>query len=140
MPSESCIDLDIDFDGVVEGEVVKVLEISFLGDVDRGRGVIVSSDSGCTGCDIRGKILVVEKFRGSTVGAYVLYSMCRRGVGPRAIVCIDPDPVIVAGAALCGIPIVYGLPKHFLQLISTGDTIRIEKRGAAVCVAIRKGF
>lgn len=140
MSSESCIEMDLDICEAIEGEAIKVFELSFLGDVDKSNGVIISSDSGCLGCNIGGKILIVERFRGSTVGTYVLYSLCKKGVGPKAIICVDPDPVVVAGAALCGIPMVYGLPKQFIQRISTGDKVRIERRGGIVCIKVEGGF
>lgn len=136
MYNEYCLDADVQ--DCIEGEAVKVLEISFLGDVDKNSGVISSADSGCRGCSISEKVLVVERFRGSTVGTYVLYSLCKKGLAPKAILCLEPDPVIVAGAVLCRIPVIYGLPKHIIQAIGTGDRIRIESRGEVVCLVIER--
>lgn len=139
MSSEYCLTIDIDLDNVVEGEVTKVSVLSFLGDIDKEKGIVISRDSGCYGCDVKDRVLVVEKFRGSTVGTYVLYSLCRRGVAPKAILCSEPDPVVIAGAILCKIPIIYGLPINFLSSISTGDRIRIEVRnGKKICVFVEK--
>lgn len=140
MSLEYCIELDIDIDNVIEGEAIKVFELSFLGDVDKEKGVIISSDTGYKGYSINNKILVVEKFRGSTVGSYILYSLCKRGLGPKAILCTEPDPVVVAGASLCGIPMIYGLPRKFIQLISLNNRIRIHRIGDKVCIVVEKGF
>jgi predicted aconitase with swiveling domain len=135
--NEYCVDQE-DVVEVVEGEVVKVSTLSFLGDVDKDRGVVVSVDSGCVGCSIAGKILVVERFRGSTVGTYVMYSLCRRGLAPKAILCSEPDPVVVAGAALCGIPIIYGIPDKVLKQMESGDKVRIVPKGGKVCIVLEK--
>jgi predicted aconitase with swiveling domain len=135
--NEYCVDQE-DVVEVVEGEVVKVSTLSFLGDVDKDRGVVVSVDSGCVGCSIAGKILVVERFRGSTVGTYVMYSLCRRGLTPKAILCSEPDPVVVAGAALCGIPIIYGIPDKVLKQMESGDKVRIVPKGGKVCIVLEK--
>lgn len=137
MSNEYCVDQE-DVVEVVEGEVVKVSTLSFLGDVDKDRGVVVSVDSGCVGCSIAGKILVVERFRGSTVGTYVMYSLCRRGLTPKAILCSEPDPVVVAGAALCGIPIIYGIPDKVLKQMESGDKVRIVPKGGKVCIVLEK--
>lgn len=137
MSNEYCVDQE-DVVEVVEGEVVKVSTLSFLGDVDKDRGVVVSVDSGCVGCSIAGKILVVERFRGSTVGTYVMYSLCRRGLAPKAILCSEPDPVVVAGAALCGIPIIYGIPDKVLKQMESGDKVRIVPKGGKVCIVLEK--
>lgn len=136
MFNEYCLDIDIQ--EPVEGEVVKVSEISFLGDVDKNSGVILSADSGCRGCSISGKVLVVERFRGSTVGTYILYSLCKKRLAPKAILCLEPDPVVVAGAVLCRIPMIYNLPKHLIQAMETGDRVKIERRGEKTCLVIEK--
>lgn len=139
MSHRYCLEVADEIGMDIEGEAVKVYELSFLGDIDRTTGVIRSKDSGCYGCSLSGKILIVERFRGSTVGTYVLYSLCKRGLAPKAIICAEPDPVIVAGAALCGIPMIYGLPQKFIQMVVTGDRVRIEKTsGGMVCVSIEK--
>ncbi|MEM1541979.1 MAG: DUF126 domain-containing protein [Ignisphaera sp.] len=142
MFSRYCMKLENDIMNTIEGEVVKVSVISFLGDIDREKGTIISKDSGCFGCSIKNKILVVERFRGSTVGTYVLYSLCRKGLAPKAIISIEPDPVVVAGAALCGIPLIYGISENFLSSISTDDKIRIEmdKGANEVCIVVEKDF
>lgn len=140
MPIEYCIDQKNDVTEVIEGEVVKVSAISFLGDIDKDKGVIVSVDSSCTGCSITGRILVVEKFRGSTVGTYVIYSLCRKGLAPKAIICLEPDPVVVAGAALCGIPMIYGVPKNILQQITSGDKVKVIPKRGRLCIVIEKAY
>lgn len=140
MLNEYCLDMDIDIQEPVEGEIVKVLEISFLGDIDKDSGVILSADSGCRGCNISGKVLVVERFRGSTVGTYVLYSLCKKGLAPKAILCLEPDPVVVAGAVLCRMPMIYNLPKYLVQIMETGNRVRIERRGGTICLIMEKEF
>lgn len=138
MSAEYCLNIDVDIEGVIEGDAVKVSVLSFLGDVNKETGTIVSNESGCLGCSIANKILVIEKFRGSTVGTYVLYSLCKRGLGPKAILCFEPDPVVVAGAAICEIPMIYGVPMNVLRSISTGDKIMISMKGEKLCILLKK--
>jgi len=80
----------------------------------------------------------VERFRGSTVGTYVMYSLCRRELTPKAILCSELDPVVVAGAALCGIPIIYGIPDKVLKQMESGDKVRIVPKGGKVCIVLEK--
>lgn len=138
MSAEYCLNIDVDIEGVIEGDAVKVSVLSFLGDVNKETGTIVSNESGCLGCSIANKILVIEKFRGSTVGTYVLYSLCKRGLGPKAILCFEPDPVVVAGAAICEIPMIYGVPMNVLRSISTDDKIMISMKGEKLCILLKK--
>ena len=88
---------------VVEGEAL-VLDrpLSFLGDVDPVSGVVRD-----LGVSVAGKVLLVERFRGSTVGSYVLYALKKVGRAPRAIVSKQLDPVVIAGCVLSSIPIAY---------------------------------
>ncbi|MEM4512951.1 MAG: DUF126 domain-containing protein [Ignisphaera sp.] len=140
MSAEYCLNIDVDIEKTVEGNAVKVSVLSFLGDVNKETGTIESNESGCPGCSITNKILVIERFRGSTVGTYVLYSLCKKGLGPKAILCFEPDPVVVAGAAICEIPMIYGLPMDVLQSITTGDKIIISMKGDKLCILIKKVF
>lgn len=117
--------------------MLKLEVLSFLGDIDSKTGTVVSEDTGAVNNRIKDRILVVKKFRGSTVGVYVLYSLCRRGLAPRAIVSREPDPVVVAGIVLCNIVGVFRVPENIVELIRNGDRIRIEpfENGAKICIA-----
>jgi len=76
--------------------------ISFYGDVDPETGRYVDGRS------VAGKILVAPAARGSTVGAYILYALSKRGLAPAGIVVGVADPVLVAGAVLTSTPLAEG--------------------------------
>jgi len=101
--------------------------ISFLGDVDPERCAIATH-----GKSLRGSIIAVEKFRGSTVGAYVIMALKKRGCELVGIVCSKPDPVVVAGCVLAEIPLAYGVPTEFFDRVSDGKVVCIDPVGKVI--------
>lgn len=141
MSDEVCIELGKGVSLIgssFSGEILKVEALSFLGDVDRERGVLVSDETGCRGAEIKGRVLFVRKFRGSTVGPYVLYSLCKRGLAPKAIVMCKPDTAVMAGVVLCRISALVGLPEWVYAVASTGDRVRVEVNGAFLRLCLLK--
>jgi len=111
----------------VSGEaLVSTVPISFLGDVDKETGVIISPENPLKGVSIANRILVVERTRGSTVGIYVLYALAKRGRAPKAIVASKPDPVVIAGSVLCDVTYVYGVPRNVIEKIRCGDLVDVD--------------
>uniref|UniRef100_A0A7C5UV61 DUF126 domain-containing protein n=1 Tax=Ignisphaera aggregans TaxID=334771 RepID=A0A7C5UV61_9CREN len=123
---------------ITEGKALKLEVLSFLGDIDSKTGIIMSEDTGAKNHYIKDKILLVKRFRGSTVGAYVLYSLCKNGLAPKAIVTDDPDPVIIAGIVLCNITGVFNVSKTVIEQIKNEDKIRIESIGNGVKICVIK--
>jgi len=103
--------------------LVSTKPISFLGGVDPNSGKIIERDHDLKGESIRGRILCFPHGHGSTVGSYVIYSLAKKGLGPKAIVNETADPVVVAGAIIAGIPTVDQV--DILQ-IATGDEVKVD--------------
>jgi len=104
--------------GIVRGPIVASRQaLSFLGGVDRFTGEIVDRKNNLHGERIAGKILYIPTSVGSTVGAYIIYSICKNNLGPKAIVCEKADLTLVTGCAIAGIPLVEGI--SFNQLLDT---------------------
>ncbi len=120
----------------VEGKVIKINTLSFLGDIDKDTGLIISEESGAKGSSIKDYILVVKRFRGSTVGTYIIYSLCKKGIIPKAIIMGRPDPVVLAGAILCRIPVVYNVSDKVIEYIESGSYIKIisTSNGILICI------
>lgn len=97
--------------------------ISFLGGIDPNSGRIIEKDHDLKGECVKGKVLCFPHGHGSTVGSYVLYSLTRKGLGPRAIINQLADPVVVVGAIIAGIPMV---DKIDIQQIKTGDEVGVD--------------
>lgn len=112
--------------GVAEGEAVVSPEpISFFGGVDAKTGKIIERTHPLEGMAIAGKVLVFPRGKGSTVGSYTLYALAKNEVAPAAIINVETEPIIVVGCVLAGIPLVDKLERNPIQVIKTGDFIRV---------------
>jgi predicted aconitase with swiveling domain len=113
---------------VVEGLVkasalVSSKPISFLGGVDPADGKIIEKNHDLCGECIKDKILCFPHGHGSTVGSYVLFSLAKKGLAPKAIVNQTADPVVVVGAIIAEIPMI---DKIDIMQIKTGDTLEVD--------------
>ena len=110
-------------EGNAAGEAVVVEALSFYGEVDPKTGALNDGRS------IAGKVLVIGRPRGSTVGSYTIYGLRYYGKAPRAIIVeSDADPILVAGAVLAGIPLVDRVAGA-LSVISDGDPVEVLPGG-----------
>jgi predicted aconitase with swiveling domain len=55
-----------------------------------------------------------------------LYLLKKDGHHPKAIIIIDPEETVVAGAVMTDIPMVYHLDQNPLKVIATGDTVKVD--------------
>ncbi len=120
--------------GTAEGLVAKCdRPVSFLGDVSPSEGRVVEGD--CAGLEIAGRIFVFPSGKGSTVGSYSVYGLRYHGRSPLAIVTEKPDPVVLVGAVMADIPVVYGIPH---ELMRDGDRVRVHaSEGLVEIVGVR---
>lgn len=110
-------------EGRAAGETLVVRgRLSFYGEVDPEKGILVD------GRNIVGKILVMEGGRGSTVGPYILYALSRRGLAPSAIVVVEAEPILVAGAVMASVPLAAGLPREVLESLRDGCRAELESK------------
>lgn len=119
---------------VVEGQckakaLASMKPISFLGGVDPSTGRIIEKGHDLYGENMKGKILCFPHGHGSTVGSYVLYSLSKRCLAPKAIVNQTADPVVVVGAIIANIPMI---DKVDISQIKTGDLIEVNGREGIV--------
>ena len=120
--------------GNVEGlALVSMKPISFLAGVDPNSGIIIEKSHDLQGKNIAKKILCFPNGHGSTVGSYVLYSLVKKGVGPKAIINQSADPVIVVGAIIADIPMIDQID---IKQIETGDEVEVD--GEKGIVKVRK--
>lgn len=108
--------------------------LGFLGSVDPETGTVTEKNHDLQGTSVRETILCFPHGHGSTVGSYILYSLARKGVGPKAIVNDVADPVVVVGAVIAEIPMV---DKIDLSQIETGDIVEVN--GETGIVKVVKG-
>jgi predicted aconitase with swiveling domain len=124
---------------VVEGQckgeaLVSTKPISFLGGVDPADGKIIEKNHDLCGECIKDKVLCFPHGHGSTVGSYVLYSLAKKKLAPKAIINQTADPVVVVGAIIADIPM---LDQVDIEQIKNGDFVEIDTAKGAVKILKR---
>jgi predicted aconitase with swiveling domain len=126
--------------GVAEGEAVVTKEaVSFLGGVNPDNGLVVERGHELEGQSITGKIFVFPHGKGSTAGPYIIYAMAKRKTAPVAMINVVAEPIIAVGAAMGNIPLIDRLDENPLEMISTGDYVKIDGDQGIVEIIKRKG-
>lgn len=113
--------------GQVEGEViVSRLPFSFLGDLNVEKGTIAPAGHDLEGRSIAGKIFVFPTGKGSTVGPYVASAAKKMGNTPAGMICVEVEPVMAMVAIMNDIPMVHMLDQNPLEVLKTGDYIKMD--------------
>ncbi len=113
--------------GIAEGEALVVGEaLSFLTDINVNDGTIIHPKSASKGISVANKILIFPTGRGSTADPYAFYLLKKGGSGPKAVVNVVADPITVTGAIISHTPMVYKLDRNPLEIIETGDQVRVD--------------
>ena len=93
--------------GKGKGELIVSNEpISFLGGVNPENGKIIDPNHELEGETIKDKVLFIPGGKGSTVGSYVIFQMMKNNTAPKAIICLNAEPIIATGAIMSDIPMV----------------------------------
>ena len=125
--------------GVAEGEAVVTRQpISFLGGVNPDKGQVVERGHELEGQNITGKIFIFPHGKGSTAGPYIIYAMAKRKTAPSGMINLEAEPIIAVGAAMGNIPLVDRLDKNPLEVISSGDRVKIDGDQGTVEVTKKK--
>jgi uncharacterized protein len=113
--------------GSAEGEaIVSRLPFSYLGDLDPRTGIVLPEGHDLRGQRIAGKIFVFPIGKGSTVGPNIAYAAKGLGNAPKAMVCVEAEPVMAMVAIMNDIPMVAGLQSDILNIIRSGDLVRVD--------------
>ena len=125
---------------IVEGHckaeaLVSSKPMSFLGGVDPADGKIIEKNHDLCGKCIKGKILCFPHGHGSTVGSYVLYSLAKKHLAPKAMLNQKADPVVVVGAIIAEIPM---LDQVDIKQIKTGDTLEVDAARGIIRILKKK--
>lgn len=119
--------------GVAEGEaIVSQRPFSFLGDLDVNTGRVAPKGHDLEGQRIADKIFVFATGKGSTVGPNVAYQAKQLGNAPRGMICIEVEPVMAMVAIMNDIPMVHKLDRNPLEVIETGDYIKMDATNGVV--------
>ena len=113
--------------GKAEGEaIVSKTPFSFLGELDPATGRIPSPSHVLYGQSIRDKIFVCPTGKGSSVGPGVAYVAKKAGNMPKAMIITEVEPVLAAAILTADIPAVDKLDHDPLEVIQTGDFVRVD--------------
>lgn len=114
------------FGAPVEGQaLVSADGFSARYDLDHTTGVISRESHELHGQSVVGRILVVSTAKGGTATGWRLLDLVSRGTAPRALIFRRTNPVMVQGAVLAGIPIMHRLAPDPLDVLATGDLLRL---------------
>ena len=93
--------------GKAKGELLVSYEpISFLGGVNPENGEVIDPNHELKSQSVKDKVLFIPGGKGSTVGSYVIFQMMKNNTAPKAIICLNADPIIATGAIMSDIPMV----------------------------------
>jgi len=131
--------------GVAEGEALVSREsLVWSHGVDPDTGKIDDIRVSVCGECVRDKILIYPLGKGSTSGATWILETTRCGNGPKAIVNIETELIILVGAVLSGkiygkeIPVVDRTDLNPIDLIETGDWVRVDGEKGTVEILKKK--
>ena len=103
-------------------------------DLDRLTGVISRIGHSVEGESIRDRVLIIPTSKGGVAGGWAFLDLLHKGIAPKALVFGRLNPVMVQGAVLAGMPVTEGWDQDALELIRTGDTVRIDPAARTIVV------
>jgi predicted aconitase with swiveling domain len=113
--------------GRAEGEaIVTKIPFSFLGELDPATGKVPSPSHDLFGKSLKDKIFVCPTGKGSSIGPGIAYIAKKQGNIPKAFIVGNVEPVLAAAILLLEIPAVDQLDKDPLEVIETGDYVKID--------------
>ena len=118
-------------EGKAEGEaLVTKNPINLFADVDPVTGKVISKATlpDLYGKSIAGKVLVFPTGKGGTWSVWWLAELAERGVGPKAMINVRSHPIFVHAAIVSKVPLVDRLDKNPLEIIETGDYVRVDAK------------
>ena len=119
--------------GKAEGEtIVTKIPFSFLGELDPMTGRVPAESHELFGQTLAGKIFVFPTGKGSNSGPIVAWKAMKAGNIPLAMICVQAEPIIAAAAIVANIPMVDRLEKNPLEVISTGDYVKVDATNGIV--------
>ena len=113
--------------GVVEGEVLVSEDQILFYHADPATGIVTEHGHCLEGISVRDKILVFPGGKGSSVVQQDgLYHLDRNHNMPAALIVLDPDPVLVAGAIIMELPMVDKVDPAFYETVKDGDIVTVN--------------
>jgi len=106
--------------------------------IDTEKGLIQDPHHQLFGSSIKGAVLVFPGAIGSSVGAYVIYSLKVNGAAPVAIISTNnADITTASGCAISNIPLVDTLDAGSFLALRSGMEVKVDADSKIVCVPNR---
>lgn len=122
----------------VEGEALVMREgFSPRYDLDRISGVISRIGHSVEGLSVKDRILVIPTVKGGVAAGWAFFDLLHKGIAPKGLVFGRLNPVMVQGAVLAKMPITEGWSVNALDVIATGDLIRLDPEARTITVLAR---
>jgi len=113
--------------GVAEGEALVTRErISGWGGIDPRTGTIIETRHELRGQSFKGKVLVFPGAKGSSGWSSQFHIARLAGAAPLAMVFNEMTTKIALGAVVTHAPAVTGLDQDPLEVIATGDWVKVD--------------
>ena len=107
-------------------------------DLDRKLGVFSRPAHQLAGQSYVGRILVLDQAKGGVATAWMLREMAERGIVPLALVFNRVNPILAQGAAFGGVALVDRFDADVIDLIHTGDVLRVDPAAGLVEILNRE--
>jgi predicted aconitase with swiveling domain len=124
--------------GCAEGEALVTRQtISGWGGVNPMQGTIIETRHELRGQSFKDKILVFPGAKGSSGWSVVFHTTRLAGVAPKALLFNEMTTKIALGAVVMRVPAMTGLDRDPLEVIETGDWVRVDADNGLVEVRKR---
>lgn len=125
--------------GVAEAEALVTREtISGWGGVHAQSGTIIETRHELRGQSFKGKVLVFRGAKGSSGWSVVFHTARLAGSAPAAMVFNEMTTKVALGAVVTRVPAVTDLDRDPLDVIETGDRVRVDGDAGTVTVYKRR--
>lgn len=121
--------------GVGEGEALVSKEAVNFYLCDPETGVLLEKNHHLKGKSFAHKVLVLPAGKGSSVVQLDgLFQMMEKKNLPRALIVIDPDPVLVSSVYVVNVPMVDRTEKSPYDIIKDGDWVKVDSDSQTVTI------
>ena len=125
--------------GVAEGEALVTTDtISGWGGIDPRTGAVIETRHELRGQSFKDKVLVFPGAKGSSGWSHYFHLARLSGAAPKAMVFSVMTTKVALGAVVTRAPAVTDLDRDPLEVIETGDWVRVDGDAGTVEI-IRKG-
>lgn len=125
--------------GLVEAQaVVSWNPFGFWQGIDPKSGIVIDKRHDLVGQSLKGKIFIFPYGRGSTGTPGIFIEAVRNHTAPAAIINLKSEPMIIVCSLLAeefynvSIPVIDNLDRNPLEVIHTGDWLRVNGKSGTV--------